>query len=116
MELSVPITSTPTAMLQSAETVYCYGDSHPIVAVVFICLLFVFTYPRAWLHIPVVSSRETRSSNTPPAPSVNRVIFHQNVIEEEYRYILNVIYIFFIPSNLKISATRIYLCGREMEL
>jgi len=47
MELSVPITSVPTSVLQFADAVYRYGDSHPIVAVVFICPLFVFTYPRA---------------------------------------------------------------------
>jgi hypothetical protein len=69
MELSVPITATPTSVLQFADAVCCYGDSHPIVALLFICPLFVFTYPRAWLHIVVVSGAQKRSNNTPIRPS-----------------------------------------------
>ena len=35
------------AVRRCCVPMYCYGDPHPIVAVVFICPLFVFTYPRA---------------------------------------------------------------------
>jgi hypothetical protein len=68
MELSVPITSVPTSTLLFADAVYCYRDAHPIVVVVFICPLFVFTYPRPWLLILVISRAEEHSNDALPTP------------------------------------------------
>jgi hypothetical protein len=109
MELSVTIASVPTPVVQFADAVYCYRETHPIVAMVFICTLFVFTYPLAWLLILASHAENTIITLHPHIPSVNRVIFHRNLIEGEYLYVLIVIYrLIFILSTLKASARSIH--------